>query len=148
MSWHGYLLSLCLMALGIFLYFLFKRAPELERPGQGKIIPKPWGFEEVWAEHHPYVAKILHIKQGHKLSLQYHRRKMETLRVLSGTLTLTVSNDNEQLILNLEPGETYHIEPGIIHRMAATQGDVAVLETSTSETWDVVRLQDDYNRGN
>lgn len=148
MSWLVYLLAASLLALGLFVYFLFKRAPELEQPSRGKIIPKPWGFEEVWAEHYPYVAKILHIKQGHKLSLQYHRRKMETLRVLSGTLTLTVSNGEEQLILNLEPGETYHIEPRIIHRMAAIQGDVEVLETSTSETWDVVRLQDDYNRSN
>lgn len=146
MSILTYLLGVLLVGLGVMFYFIFRRPIDLTIPSRGQIISKPWGFEEIWANRHPYVGKILHINHGHQLSLQYHRRKVETLRVLSGVLTLTVSNGTESKIYTLEKGQTYHLEPYVIHRMAAPNGSVEVLEVSTSEVWDVIRLQDDYER--
>lgn len=108
-------------------------------------IEKPWGYELVWALTKNYAAKILHIKQGCSLSLQYHRFKEETLMVKSGVLTLQISEESEHL-MKLSQGDVYHISPGIIHRMSAENGDVEVVEVSTPELDDVVRLQDDYGR--
>ncbi len=116
-----------------------------------KIVEKPWGHEEIWAQTDRYVGKILHIKQGHRLSLQYHEEKTETIRVLSGQLTLTIGDTIqekqylfEQVLLE---GESFHISAGTVHRMACyAEGGCQVLEVSTPELDDVVRLADDYKR--
>lgn len=105
-------------------------------------IEKPWGFEEIWAHTDKYVGKLLHIKKGHRLSLQYHEVKEETIYVLSGVLTLIT--DKEHIIL--PPGETYHISPGDIHRFSAAEEDVTLMEVSTPDLEDVVRLEDDHGR--
>lgn len=110
---------------------------------------KPWGLELIWALTDKYVGKILHINEGHKLSLQYHRIKEETIYVLEGTLELILEEgsrrENESLILQV--GDTYHIKPLTIHRFAATQGtDVKLMEVSTTELNDIVRIEDDYSR--
>lgn len=109
---------------------------------QAEIVQKPWGHEEWWAHCDKYVGKILYIKKDHRLSLQYHNVKEETMRVLSGTLTLTLGDQD----IVMKPGDIAHIEPGVIHRMAANHDDVTVLEVSTPEVHDVVRVRDDYNR--
>lgn len=115
-----------------------------------KIIEKPWGHEEIWAHTKDYVGKTLHINEGHKLSLQYHEMKEETIKVLSGKLELFISaNQGKRGIdtIILEEGETYHVRPMTIHRFAATQGtDVVLVEVSTNYLDDVVRISDDYNR--
>ena len=119
------------------------------------IIEKPWGHEEIWATSEKYVGKILYIKKGHRLSLQYHVIKEETIRVLKGTLYLHhrpvqnyILGDASMQIDVLKVGESFHIVPEAIHRFEAKDGDVTLVEVSTPELDDVVRLSDDYNREN
>lgn len=112
----------------------------------GERVDKPWGHELIWAHTDRYVGKILHIKAGEALSLQYHRQKDETLYVLAGTLELTLGDDAQTLTTHrLGPGERVHVWPGRVHRMAA-ETDCDVLEVSTTELDDVVRLADRYGR--
>jgi len=109
-------------------------------------VEKPWGYELIWAHTGRYVGKILHIDAGHALSYQYHERKEETIYVLSGTLTLHVaSGDDEPEIVELAAGEAFHIHPGLRHSFEAI-GEVELLEVSTPELDDVVRLRDRYGR--
>jgi mannose-6-phosphate isomerase-like protein (cupin superfamily) len=111
-----------------------------------RIVEKPWGREEIWAETSKYVGKYLYINRGHRLSLQYHEKKEETIRVISGTLTLETGNNPPQF-LTLEPGEVYHVKPHTIHSFGASvHDDVVLVEVSTPELEDVVRLRDDYSR--
>lgn len=113
-----------------------------------RMIEKPWGYEEIWAETSSYVGKILHINEGHRLSRQYHNIKEETFRVLSGILTLEIGQGEEMRTLQLPPGESFHCLPGTIHRMICSTGifHVEVLEVSTNHLDDIVRLEDDYKR--
>jgi len=103
---------------------------------------KPWGHELLWAKTDHYAGKVLHIKQGCRLSLQLHEQKEETVYVLSGTLHLQI---HENTIV-LSEGESYHIPPHTVHRMEARDSDVTLVEVSTPQLDDVVRLQDDYGR--
>jgi mannose-6-phosphate isomerase-like protein (cupin superfamily) len=110
------------------------------------VIPKPWGHELVWAHTDRYVGKILHIKAGEALSLQYHRVKDETIMVLQGRMQLLYFADGEdQRSRDLAPRETFHIPAGLRHRFIAIE-DTDVLEVSTTELEDVVRLEDRYGR--
>jgi mannose-6-phosphate isomerase len=108
-------------------------------------VEKPWGHEIIWAEAPRYVGKILHITKGHRLSRQYHRVKEETLRVLVGRMDLEVGPDDARTTLTMGPGDVFHVAPGTIHRMIAVE-DTDVLEVSTTELDDVVRLDDAYGR--
>ena len=113
------------------------------------IVNKPWGHEEIWAQTNDYVGKVLHINEGQRLSLQYHEKKEETVRVLSGVLEVIYSRQkNGQLkSIILKEGDFFHVYPMTIHRFCATQGtDVDLLEVSTNYLEDVVRLEDDYSR--
>ena len=107
-------------------------------------VDKPWGHEVIWAETDNYVGKILHINGGHRLSLQYHDLKEETVYVLEGTLI--VWTDTSEAVV-IQQGSTWHNEPGRVHRFGAMQGaDVVLVEVSTPHLDDVVRLEDDYER--
>tara|TARA_Y100000034_G_scaffold25329_1_gene29829 strand:- start:294 stop:641 length:348 start_codon:yes stop_codon:yes gene_type:complete len=113
------------------------------------IVNKPWGHENIWALTEKYVGKVLFIKEGSRLSLQFHKVKEETIMVLEGTMELVLEEgsqrDQHSIIMN--PGDTYHISPLTVHRFSASQGtDVKVLEVSTTEIHDVVRLEDDHGR--
>lgn len=108
-------------------------------------VPKPWGHELVFAETERYAGKILHIEPGHRLSLQYHERKDESLYVLSGEVYLSIEVDGQMRELKLGPGETYRIRPGTRHRMRA-ESVCEIVEVSTPELSDVVRLEDAYGR--
>ena len=108
-------------------------------------IDKPWGYELIWAHTSRYVGKILHINKGHRLSYQYHNVKDETIRLLSGSLRVETEVDGNRTVLNLETGDCLHIVPLMRHRMSAVE-DCDVLEVSTPELEDVVRLEDDYER--
>ncbi len=111
-----------------------------------RFVDKPWGHEEIFAETARYVGKILFIRAGEALSLQYHERKEETLRVLDGSLRLLTGLQVSTLESeDLGPGEVFHIAPGVIHRMSALT-DCRLLEVSTPELDDVVRLEDRYGR--
>jgi mannose-6-phosphate isomerase-like protein (cupin superfamily) len=108
-------------------------------------VPKPWGHELVFAETERYAGKILHIDPGHRLSLQYHERKDETLYVLSGEVYLSVEVDSVMRELKLQPGESYRIRPGVRHRLRA-EVVCELVEVSSPELSDVVRLEDAYGR--
>ena len=111
-----------------------------------KRVEKPWGHEEIWAETDTYVGKILVIRAGHRLSLQHHEVKEETIRLQSGLMALELENEAGEMVLyEVKPGESHHIFPGRKHRMAAIE-DCEVLEVSTPHLQDVVRHSDDYGR--
>ncbi|HEX7189995.1 MAG TPA: cupin domain-containing protein [Thermoanaerobaculia bacterium] len=108
-------------------------------------IPKPWGYELIFAKTARYVGKILHVNKGETLSLQYHNVKEETLYVVRGELKLTIESDGDRRVLPLREGESFHIPPRLIHRMEAVV-DTDVAEVSTPELDDVVRIEDRYGR--
>ena len=109
-------------------------------------VDKPWGHELIWAKTDRYVGKILHVRAGEALSLQYHRVKDETIMVLSGRMRFEFFAEGEEpRSRELEPREPFHIAPGLRHRMIAVE-DTDVLEVSTPELADVVRLEDRYGR--
>ncbi len=111
-----------------------------------KTVDKPWGHELIWAHTDRYVGKVLHIKAGEALSLQYHRAKDETVMVLRGRMRFEHFADGEApQVTELEPMQPFHITPGLRHRMIAIE-DTDVLEVSTPELDDVVRLEDRYGR--
>lgn len=116
---------------------------EVRRP---RVVPKPWGEERIFAEEGRYAGKLLRIRHGEALSFQYHVRKDETIHVLEGRLGLLVERDGARADLRLGPGETFHVTPGTRHRMYAPDGDVLLVEVSTAERDDVVRLEDRYGR--
>lgn len=108
-------------------------------------VDKPWGHELIWAETQRYVGKVLHIKAGQRLSRQYHKVKDETLFVQQGEMDLEIGPKESIEVLRMKKGDTFHVVPGTIHRMIAVS-DVDVLEVSTPELDDVVRLEDVYGR--
>jgi len=110
-----------------------------------KIVDKPWGYELIWAHTDRYVGKVLYINKGESLSYQFHRIKDETIRLLSGVLELDIEKDGRQQKLLLARGESLHIVPLMKHRMISIE-DCDVLEVSTPELDDVVRLEDRYGR--
>lgn len=110
-------------------------------------VEKPWGHELIWAETESYVGKILHVKAGHALSLQYHDVKDETMHLLRGRMRLQIGPDAERLeTIELEEGQSIRIRPPTVHRVEAIT-DVDILEASTPHLEDVVRLEDRYGRG-
>ncbi len=111
-----------------------------------RVVEKPWGHELIWAETPHYVGKILHIKAGEALSLQYHRVKDETIMVLAGRIQLVSYVDGDPpTSRELGPREPFHVTPGLRHRYVALE-DTELLEVSTTELDDVVRLEDRYGR--
>lgn len=109
-------------------------------------VAKPWGYEIVFAENDRYAGKILHLDAGHCLSLQYHERKDETIYVLTGEVLLSVQEEEGRMSeITLGPGGSYRIRPGVRHRMSAT-APAEMVEVSTPELGDVVRLEDAYGR--
>jgi mannose-6-phosphate isomerase len=113
-----------------------------------KRVEKPWGYELWWARTDRYVGKILHVKRGESLSLQYHNVKDETILVQSGRLlfeTRPTGEEGELRKLELGPGDVFHITPGTLHRMTGLE-DCDIVEVSTPELDDVVRLEDRYGR--
>lgn len=109
-------------------------------------VEKPWGHELIWAETSAYVGKILHVRAGHALSLQYHMRKDETIHLLHGRMRFQIGDTVDQLrSIELEEGQSFRIIPGTVHRMIALT-NVDILEVSTPHLDDVVRLEDRYGR--
>jgi mannose-6-phosphate isomerase-like protein (cupin superfamily) len=119
------------------------------KPASGRVnvvrVPKPWGHETIWAHSDRYVGKILHINAGHELSVQYHNKKDETVHLLSGEISYRVKTNELLEDMRLRVGESFRITPGTVHQMVAVT-DCDVLEVSTPELDDVVRLSDKYGR--
>lgn len=105
-------------------------------------VKKPWGWELWFAQSTKYVGKIIFIKKGHRLSEQYHRFKHETVYADKGVWLLEIAGRKRRM----KPGDAVAIKPGVIHRFCAPYGDVRLLEVSTAQVKDVVRLNDDYGR--
>ena len=105
-------------------------------------VDKPWGYEIRWAITDKYLGKILHINPNSRLSRQYHEQKKETIYVLEGTLYLEIGNQD----LVLEVGERRTINPNTVHRFCARDESCTLIEVSTPEIDDVIRLEDDYSR--
>jgi quercetin dioxygenase-like cupin family protein len=108
-------------------------------------VEKPWGYELRWAKTDRYVGKILHVEAGHALSLQYHDRKDETIHLYAGKMLFEIEQNGTLTKRTMEPGESVHVTPGTVHRMTAID-DCDILEVSTPELDDVVRLEDRYGR--
>jgi mannose-6-phosphate isomerase len=108
-------------------------------------VDKPWGYEIIWAKSDRYVGKILHIDQGHVLSLQYHNKKDETIYVLKGEIILRLQQGETLIERSMAEGESFHITPKTIHQFEAVVSS-DLLEASTPEIDDVVRLKDRYGR--
>ena len=106
-------------------------------------IDKPWGHEIIWAQTPDYIAKLLHIVAGHRLSKQYHETKEETVYVLKGTL---YNYEADGSITKITPGNCFHVNVGQIHRFGANESSVELIEVSTAYLDDVIRLEDDYGR--
>jgi quercetin dioxygenase-like cupin family protein len=111
-----------------------------------KIVQKPWGYELWFAYTDKYAGKLIILKKGHKSSLQYHKVKHETLYLDSGLLKLTMENENHNLIMHeFHQGEAVVVPPNTKHRMEAIE-DSRIIEVSTPELDDVVRVEDAYGR--
>ncbi len=108
-------------------------------------VPKPWGHETIWAKTDAYVGKILHIKAGEALSVQYHTVKDETVYLMSGQLKYRIWEGDEPVDVKLEIGDAFRVTPGTVHQMEAVT-DCDILEVSTPHLDDVVRLEDRYGR--
>ncbi len=117
--------------------------PETDLPRR---VDKPWGHELIWAWTDRYVGKLLVLETGKRLSLQHHEVKDEWIHVLSGRLLLTLQNDAGVVEeRELGPGEGAHVGIRRVHRFEAIE-TVTMIEVSTPELLDVVRLEDDYGR--
>ena len=108
-------------------------------------VAKPWGHELIFAENERYAGKVLHLEPGQSLSLQYHERKDETLMVLQGEVTLSVEVEGKMRDMLLRAGEAHRIRPGVRHRLTSDAA-VDIIEVSSPELDDVVRLEDRYGR--
>ena len=107
---------------------------------------KPWGWELVWADADAYVGKLLFVRAGHSLSLQYHREKDESWLVHEGRASLELGPlDGELETLEIRAGDAFRYRPGTVHRVTALE-DTLILEVSTPQLDDVVRLEDAYGR--
>jgi mannose-6-phosphate isomerase len=113
--------------------------------GAGRV-DKPWGYELRWAVTDRYLGKLIHVNAGHKLSLQYHVQKDESILVTSGLLDLVLEDDSGELQTHrLSPGMSARVRPGRRHRFIAVE-DTEILEVSSAEIDDVVRIEDAYGR--
>ena len=112
-----------------------------------RLVEKPWGSELIWADSEQYAGKILFVKAGESLSLQYHEVKDESWYVLEGRALLELGRAGEGTLENREivPGQAFRFRPGTVHRVTGIE-DTRILEVSTAHLADVVRLEDSYGR--
>jgi len=110
-------------------------------------VEKPWGYELIWAQTDVYAGKVLFVKAGHSLSLQFHREKDESWLVESGRARLELGRAGEAALHEevVTAGAAFHYSPGTVHRLTALE-DTTILEVSTPHLDDVIRLEDAYGR--
>jgi mannose-6-phosphate isomerase len=107
---------------------------------------KPWGYELLFAHTPKYAGKLIYVKRGHRLSLQYHKEKDETLYIYEGKALVEIEGKDGQLVQSeVESGDCFRVPPLTKHRLKALE-DTMVFEVSTPELEDVVRVDDDYGR--
>ena len=105
-------------------------------------VQKPWGYEIWFAVTDKYVGKYIFVEKGNRLSYQYHKVKDETLLVIRGAGIIVLGGT----VIPFSEGDVQHIAPYTKHRIEATDTDMGIIEVSTTEVDDVVRLEDDYGR--
>jgi mannose-6-phosphate isomerase len=112
-------------------------------------IEKPWGYELIWALTDDYCGKLLFVRAGHALSLQYHEVKDESWYVQQGRaeLELGAVDSEQRSVREIRPGDCLHFPPRTVHRLRALE-DTTIFEVSTTQLEDVVRLADEYGRAN
>ena len=126
-------------------------SPNLEGLDSWAFVPrkvdKPWGYELIWAESEHYVGKVLFVKAGESLSLQFHRVKDESWLVQQGRAKLELGSAGEAMLKEevIGTGASFRFRPGTVHRVTALE-DTTILEVSTNHLDDVVRLEDRYGR--
>jgi mannose-6-phosphate isomerase-like protein (cupin superfamily) len=126
-------------------------SPNLEGLDEWSVEPrrvdKPWGHELIWAVTDAYAGKVLFVKAGESLSLQFHREKDESWLVQSGRAKLELGSAGEAMLKEevIGPGASFRFPPGTVHRITALE-DTTIMEVSTPELDDVVRLEDRYGR--
>ena len=110
-------------------------------------VEKPWGYELIWAETEHYVGKVLFVKAGESLSLQFHREKDESWLVQEGRAKLELGRAGDPVLTEevIASGACFRFRPGTVHRVTAIE-DTTILEVSTPQLDDVVRLEDAYGR--
>ena len=110
-------------------------------------VEKPWGYELIWALTDDYCGKILFVKAGESLSLQFHREKDESWLIHSGRAELEIGAPGDKMPSSevVGPGAAFRIKPGTVHRVKALE-DTTIIEVSTPQLEDVVRLDDKYGR--
>ena len=106
-----------------------------------KKVEKPWGHEVHFAIENEYIGKILEVRKGHRLSLQFHKMKKETMYVMQGSIRITIESESEVIGV----GRSVTLNPGVRHRVEAIE-DAKILEVSTPHLDDVVRIEDDHGR--
>jgi mannose-6-phosphate isomerase-like protein (cupin superfamily) len=118
-----------------------------DRSVEPRTVDKPWGSELIWAEGEYYAGKILFVKAGESLSLQYHEVKEESWYVLGGRARLELGQVGENALEEVEigAGDAFHFPPGTVHRVTGIE-DTRIIEVSTAHLDDVVRLADAYGR--
>jgi mannose-6-phosphate isomerase len=114
---------------------------------EARRVEKPWGWELIWADAEAYVGKILFVRAGHSLSLQFHREKDESWYVQSGRAKLELGRSGDPVLNEeiIQAGATFRFRPGTVHRVTALE-DTTIVEVSTPHLDDVVRLEDRYGR--
>ena len=114
---------------------------------ESRRVEKPWGYELIWALNETYCGKVLFVKAGHALSLQYHVQKLESWFVQSGRAKVELGTIDDETLIEaiLEPGSTLEFPPGTVHRVTAIE-DTTIIEVSTPHLDDVVRIEDAYGR--
>ena len=115
---------------------------------EARRVEKPWGYELIWADTERYVGKLLFVRAGQALSLQYHERKDEAWLIQGGRASLelgTVGDDGSMHTVEIGEGDAFRYRPGTVHRITAIE-DTTILEVSTPDLDDVVRLEDRYGR--
>jgi mannose-6-phosphate isomerase len=109
-------------------------------------VEKPWGYEIVFARTDKFGGKVLFVRKGEQLSLQFHKKKEEVIYVHEGRIELEIGDPGGPLDSEVVgPGKAFRLRPGVVHRWRALE-DSVVLEASTPELEDVVRLEDNYGR--
>jgi len=111
-----------------------------------KRVEKPWGYELIYAATDRYCGKIIFVRADGQLSLQFHKQKDETIYVQSGRVELEIGDPGKPIDTEvIGPGRAFHLAPGTVHRLRALE-DTVILEVSTPQVDDVVRLEDRYGR--
>jgi oxalate decarboxylase/phosphoglucose isomerase-like protein (cupin superfamily) len=120
-------------------------SPDVHPAGVARV-DKPWGHEVRWAITDRYLGKLIHVTKGHRLSLQYHVQKDESIYIASGLLDLLLEDETGEVrVHRMTPGMSARVRPGRRHRFIAVE-DTDIFEVSSPEIDDVVRLEDSYGR--